>query len=275
MPGPIDVSSLADGTVFGPHGAAIAALLLLRLTGVVWVAPLFSGQAIPNAIKVAVLVLLTALMWPAAAAAAANGTPRVDAATIVTELCLGLTLGLGAAIFVAAAESAGDMLAVQMGLSGANVVDPMTRTQLPVLGQLLGLFATMLILSTGGHLAILSALRDSLDVVPLGGPVDARQGALAVVGLGATLLSLGLRFAAPVVAAMMMSNAALGVLARTVPQLNVLMVAFPVQIGVGLFVLAATLPLVATAFGAWPDRYGSLVSQLLRAFVPVAAGGGL
>jgi flagellar biosynthetic protein FliR len=275
MPAPVDMTTLADWTVFGPHGAAVAALLLLRLTGLIWVAPLFSAHAIPNTIKVTVLVLLTGLLWPAAmaAAGAAGGTPRVDAASMVTELCLGLTMGLGAAVFVAAAESAGDMLAVQMGLSGANVVDPMSRTQLPVLGQMLGLFATMLILSTGGHLAILSALRDSLDVLPLGGPVDGRQGALAVVGLGASLLSMGLRFAAPVVAAMMMSNAALGVLARTVPQLNVLMVEFPVQIGVGLFVLAATLPLVATAFGAWPNTYGSVVSGLVRAFLP--AGGGL
>ncbi len=265
MPAPIDVQTLGDWTVFGPHGAAIAALLLLRLTGLIWVAPLFSGQAIPNTIKAAVLVLLTALMWPAAAAASAAVAPRVDAASVVTELCLGLTLGLGAAIFVAAAESAGDMLAVQMGLSGANVVDPMSRTQLPVLGHLMGLFATMLILATGGHLAILTALRGSLDVVPLGGAVDFRQGALAVVGLGTTLLSLGLQFAAPVVAAMMMSNAALGVLARTVPQLNVLMVAFPVQIGVGLFVLAATLPLIATAFS-----YLARAVRLRR--VPAPAG---
>jgi flagellar biosynthetic protein FliR len=277
MPEPIDVSTLADWTIFGPHGAAVAALLLLRLTGLVWIAPLFSAHAIPNKVKVVVLVLLTGLLWPAAsaAAAAAGVTPQVGAGSIVTELCLGLTLGLGAAIFVAAAESAGDMLAVQMGLSGANVVDPTSHTQLPVLGHFLGLVATMLLLSTGGHLAILQALRDSLDVIPLGGPVDGRQGALAVVGLGANMLSLGLRFAAPVVAAMMMSNAALGVLARTVPQLNVLMVAFPVQIGVGLFVLAATLPLMATAFGAWPDSYGSVVSRLLRAFVPVPVGGGL
>lgn len=270
---PIDVSTLADWTVFGPHGAAIAALLLFRLTGLVWIAPVFSAQVIPNSIKVAVLVLLTGLMWPMAAASSA-AVPRVNAAAIVTELCLGLSLGLGAAIFVAAAESAGDMLAVQMGLSGANVVDPMSRTQLPVLGHLLGLFATLLILSTDGHLAILSALRASLDVVPLGGPIDVREGALAVVGLGATLLSLGLRFAAPVVAAMMMSNVALGVLARTVPQLNILMVAFPVQIGVGLFVLAAALPLVATAFGAWPEHYGSVVSHLMGAFAPAAGGGG-
>ena len=62
----------------------------------------------------------------------------------------------------------------------------------------------------------------------------------------------------------MMGNATLGILARTVPQLNVLMVAFPVQIALGLFVLAATLPLMATGFTAWPDTYGELAGGLLR-----------
>ena len=70
---------------------------------------------------------------------------------------------------------------------------------------------------------------------------------------------------------MVMGNATLGILARTVPQLNVLMVAFPVQIALGLFMLAATLPLVATSFSGWPDRYADLAGSLLSAF---ADGGG-
>jgi len=195
----------------------------------------------------------------------------VTMATVVAELCVGLTLGLGAAIFVGAAEAAGDMLAVQMGLSGANVVDPSSQTQLPVLGHLLGLFVTALILATGGHLVILATLHRSLELVPLGQPIDAAGGALVVVGLGGKLLVMGLQFAAPVMGAMVMGNAALGILARTVPQLNVLMVAFPMQIALGLFVLAAALPLMATMFSAWPDQYGGVASTLLQTF---AQGGG-
>lgn len=264
----LDLTGVVEPTWFNGAGAAVAALLLFRLTGLLWVAPVFSGKAIPTAIRTALVVVLTFLLWPAAAQASASGTVAVTAGTVLVELCVGLTLGLGAAIFVAAAESAGDMLAVQMGLSGANVVDPMSQTQLPVLGHLLGLFATTLILATGGHLVMLRALHGSLELVPLGEPVAFQQGAYAVVALGGRLLVLGLQFAAPVVAAMMMGNATLGILARTVPQLNVLMVAFPVQISVGLFVLAATLPLIATSFTSWPDTYASLAGDLLRSFVP-------
>jgi flagellar biosynthetic protein FliR len=250
------------------EGAPVAALLTLRLTGLLWVAPLFSGRAIPGGVRTALLAALALLLWPAAIGAPGAEGASVTAATVLSELGIGLALGLGAAVFVGAAESAGDMLAVQMGLSGANVVDPMSQTQVPVLGQFLGLFTTALILSTGGHLVILGALHRSLEILPPGAPVAVREGALAVVALGGTLLELGLRLAAPVVGAMMVGNVALGILARTVPQLNVLMVAFPVQIALGLVVLAATLPAMAALFADWPGLYGAQALELLEAMTP-------
>lgn len=250
-----------------PGGAAVAALLVFRLSALLWAAPLFSARTIPGRVRTALLVTLTLLLWPAAAA---GQGAAVNAATILSELGIGLMLGLGAAIFVGAAEAAGDMLAVQMGLSGANVVDPMSQTQLPVLGQLLGLLATTLLLASGGHLAILGALHRSLEVLPPGSRLDLGAGAMAAVALGGRLLELGLRLAAPVVAAMMVGNVALGILARTVPQLNILMVAFPVQIGLGLVVLALTLPAMAGAFSGWTQDYGSVAAALLDALTPEA-----
>lgn len=253
------------------EGAAVAALLALRLTGLLWVAPLFSGRAIPGGVRTALMASLVFLLWPSAWAAPGAAEASVNPVTVLSELAIGLALGLGAAMFVGAAESAGDMIAVQMGLSGANVVDPMSQTQLPVLGQLLGLFATALILSTDGHLVILGALHRSLEILPPGRPVAVQEGAWAMVALGGSLLELGLRLAAPVVGAMMVGNVALGVLARTVPQLNVLMVAFPVQIGLGLVVLAAALPAMAGLFADWPARYGAVAAELLEALRPAGS----
>lgn len=297
------VATLWSGfDLFTPSGRAAAALLLLRISGVMWTAPLFSSKVMPMSVKAALTVLLVALLLPVAeagsnawsaqamasgaasapagaqamasgaAATSADLVARFTVATAVTEVLIGMILGLGAAIFVAAGESAGDMLAVQMGLSGANVLDPMSQTQMPVLGQFLGLFVLALILSVGGHLVILGALADTLRLLPVGAPVDLAGGPLAALRLGGALLLMGVRFAAPVVAAMMIGNAALGVLARTVPQLNVLTVAFPVQIGLGLVVLGASLPLIAGALGGFGDAYLSLTSDLMGRLAPGAAG---
>lgn len=251
--------------IFSPEGASAAALIAMRVTGLVWVAPVLSARSVPAAAKTALSVLLVIVLWPVVAV---ETRVEVNVLTILSELLIGVTLGLAAAIFIAAAESAGDMLAVQMGLSGANVVDPMSSTQMPVIGQFLGLFVTALIVGVGGHVMILRTLGSSLGELPLGAPIEIGEGVMGVVGLGSQLLWLGLRFAAPVIAAMMIGNAALGVLGRTVPQINLLVVAFPVQISIGLFVLSVSLPLIAGAFTGWSEDYSGLARDLIAALVP-------
>lgn len=250
---------------FSPEGATVAALVALRITALIWIAPVFSSRTVPATVKTGITMLLVVVLWPTAMSAAGPAA-EVSAPAILSELLLGLTLGLAAGIFIAAAEAAGDMLAVQMGLSGANVLNPMSSTQMPVLGQFLGLFATALILAGGGHVIIIHTLGASLEVLPPGGPLELELGLTEVLRLGSTMLWLGLRFAGPVIAAIMISNVALGILARTVPQLNLLMVAFPIQIGVGLFVLAATLPVLADSFGDWPGVYQGMAGGLLDSF---------
>jgi flagellar biosynthesis protein FliR len=261
------LGALSALDLFTPHGASVTALVTLRVTGVVWIAPVFSARTLPQTYKAAITVLLVAAVWPIAMGA--DAPVSITVSGVFSEMVVGLTVGIGAAIFIAAAGAAGDMLAVQMGLSGANVLDPMSQTQMPVLGHFMSLFVTSLILATGGHLVIIEALAASHAVIPTGEVINL-NGILGVVGLGSTLLWMGLRMAAPIIAAMLLATVALGVLARTVPQLNVLMVAFPVQIGVGLFVLAATLPLIASAFTDWGNDYGVGVSGLLDGLTPSA-----
>lgn len=249
-------------TLFTPEQTTVAGLLVFRLTGLVWTAPLFSARTLAARVKVALTGLLAILLYPAAIAAAPAGI-EFSAQTVVAELVVGITLGIGAAIFVGAAEAAGDMVAVQMGLSGANVLDPNSATQMPVLGQFMGLFVLALILGVGGHIVILEALAASLERVPSGSVVGLNAGVEAVLALGANLFALGVRFAAPMVAALLISNVALGVMARTTPQLNVLMVAFPIQIAVGLFMLAVTLPMLAGFFSGFNGVYEGVAVDLL------------
>ena len=126
--------------IFTPGGATVAGLTAIRISGVMWTAPVLSARSLTPQLKSALLLLLVILMWPAAMAT--SGAVQFSASAVLAEALIGLTLGLGAAIFVGAAESAGDMLAVQMGLSGANVVNPMSQTMMPILGQFLGLFVS-------------------------------------------------------------------------------------------------------------------------------------
>ncbi|HUE96615.1 MAG TPA: flagellar biosynthetic protein FliR, partial [Longimicrobiaceae bacterium] len=109
------------------------------------------------------------------------------------------------------------------------------------------------------------------SLLPIGRPLDVGAGMMTMAGWGTTLFLLGTRFAAPVIATVLLANVAIAVLGRAAPQLNVLAVAFPIQIGLGLLVLSASIPLVGTFFSTWTTTYDGMLGQLLGSFAP--AGG--
>lgn len=253
---------------FSPGTLATAALLAARVGGVLLVAPVFSGRPVPHMLRAALLVGFTVLLLPiglAGVTADAAAAPAVTPATIVAETLVGFAVGLGAAVLVGAAEVAGDLLSLHMGLSGATLLDPMTQRSVPLLSEFTRFFAVAVLLSLDGHLLMLEALAATVEWAPVGGTVDGAAGAWAMVSLGSRLFVNGLQFAAPVTAAVLVSNVALGILARAVPQMNMLMVAFPIQIGIGLLTLGVALPLIGTTFLAWPSAYEGMVTRILDA----------
>lgn len=238
-------------------GLGGAALVAMRISGLVLIAPLFSSRTIPAPIKIGIILALTVLLLPTA------GPAQAGLGSMAGELLVGVVIGLGAAVLVAAAEFAGDLLATQTGLSGASTLDPLNQSTLPVLGQFTQLFMLMLILAADGHHLMLQALSESFHVIALGSGVDLQSGLPGVLGVGTVLFARGLQFASPVIAAIVLTNVGLGILARTVPQLNVLMVAFPVQIAVGLTTLGLALPFIAAGQADWPSGYVSWVRSAL------------
>jgi len=249
--------------------ASLTVLVLLsaRVGGLMLVAPIFSSKQVPTKIKVGLIVLLAILLQPVAHGALAVD-PVLTPATFLTELVTGFGIGLGAAIIVGAAEFAGDLMGVQIGLSGAAVLDPTNGSSQNVLGQFTSLFAATLLLAVNGHLVMIDALARSFRVVPVGAEMHA-AGLWPMARDGATLFALGLQFAAPVVAMVLVGHTALAVLSRAAPQLNVLSVAFPIHIGVGLFALAASVPILGAFFNGWESGYATTLTGYL---VPLAHG---
>lgn len=238
------------------------ALASFRVGGLMVIAPIWSSRTVPAAVRASITILLVLLLLPVI-----DASPRpetVGVASFVAEWVVGVGIGLGAAALLAGVELAGEVLAVETGLSGASVLDPLSGQGTNALGQFLTLIVTLLLLVTGGHLVMLEALADSFGVVPLGGSLDVSGGALELVRMGGLVFSGGLQFAAPVVVAVSVGYVALGVLARTSPQLNMLAVAFPLQIGLGLIVLGGVLPYALTFFGAWPEHIDMLAERFLQ-----------
>jgi flagellar biosynthetic protein FliR len=253
--------------LFAPGVPQALALLALRVGGLLLVAPAFSARSVPVKVRTGLLLLFTLLLSAPAVAAARGALPslQVTPAAFLAESLVGFAVGFGAAVLVGAVETAGDLMSTTVGLSGASLLDPLSGASSTVLAQFAQLFAVTVLLSVGGHLVMLDALAESVRAVPLGAAVDVPAGLAALVAGGAVLFTLGVKFAAPVVAAAMIGNVALAVLTRVAPALNVFTVAFPLQIGLGLAASVAAFAGIATWLTGWPAHLAGTVGQFVAA----------
>jgi flagellar biosynthetic protein FliR len=227
----------------------IAALLwpLTRILGLIAAAPLFGNTAVPVSIKVSLGVLLAAIMAPAIPALpAADPMSMAGFLILVQELLVGLALGFSMRIVFAAIEMAGELSSLTMGLGFASFFDPMTAGRSSAVSQFLTLVATMAFLAANAHLVLLQALAESFITLPVSSTPISVGAPLELARWGARIFSAGLQLSLPIVAALLITNVALGILTRAAPQLNIFGIGFPVSLGVGLLVLSLTLPYLGT-----------------------------
>lgn len=248
--------------------AIVAALVLFRVSGLLLVAPVLGSRPVPISVRAAFGLLLVAVSLPAALPPPA---PAAGLGALLGEMVVGLGIGLGALTLVAGVELAGELLGIQTGLSSATALDPLSGHGSAALNQLLQMLVVLMMLVTDGHLYMIEALARSFAVVPVGTLADLETGLLEAVRTAGLLFAHGLQFAAPIVVASLLGYVALGALSRAAPQLNVLAVAFPLQIGLGLLALAILLPLMSGGYAMWPARLATLVERFIAALVTGSA----
>ncbi len=246
-----------------------ALLVLARVSALVMTAPLFGHALLPTRVRLGIAVAMTAVLTslvPPPAEAPANLTALGLA--VVMEVALGGILGAVAQFAFAGAQLGGQLAGVQMGFGFATLIDPQSQAQVTVVAELQQLLVLLLFLSLDMHHVLLAALVDSFRAAPLGAVVLGGAGLHQAVAMAGDLFVLGLRVAAPVMLVLLLANMGLGVIARTVPQLNVFVVGFPVNVGLGLFVMGAALPftvrLLANRFDGLEPALGSLVQGLMH-----------
>jgi flagellar biosynthetic protein FliR len=249
--------------LFAPGSAQTLVLLSARVGGLVLVAPVFSTKAVPTSVRTVLIILLTVLMQPMALAQATS-VPQITPATFLGETLVGLALGIGAAILIGAASLAGDLMGTTIGLSGAAVFNPMSNTQENVLGQFASLFAVAMLLALDAHIVMIDAVARSVRVIPVGSALSP-EGIHQLVKSAGMIFALGLQFAAPVIAAVLIANTSLAILGRAAPALNILSIAFPIQIGIGLVGLAASIPFIGSFYRGWSGIYMTTMDRVLAA----------
>ena len=229
--------------------AWIAGLLwpLTRILGLVAAAPLFGHASVPNQVKVLLGVLLALIIAPTVPA-----VPAVDPMSwaglliLVQELLIGLAMGFAMRLVFAAIEYAGELASNVMGFSFASFFDPTTQGRSAAISQFLSMVATMAFLAVNAHLVLLAALSESFTSLPISSSPISLAAPLELARLGSRIFSAGLQLSLPIIAALLITNVALGILTRAAPQLNIFGIGFPITLGVGMLTLSVALPYLNT-----------------------------
>ena len=215
---------------------------LARILAMIASSPILGNRQVTTRVKVGLSVLLTIIVaptigdMPAVAIGSAQGL-----LIIIQQIIIGIAMGFTMRLIFTAVEMAGELIGLQIGLGFASFYDPINATHSIVIAQWLGVIMILAFLSMNGHLLMLAALVESFHTLPIGNMMSDKA-FYGVVSWGASIFAYALQISLPVLAALLITNIALGILTRAAPQLNLFAVGFPLTLAIGFFVLALSIP---------------------------------
>ena len=218
-------------------------LVLVRITGMFFLSPIFGRRNIPNYFKVGFCFILTMLI--------ANTLPVPDLVQyqsltsymilIAKELLVGLMLGFISYLIFSSIYIAGQMIDMRIGFGMVNVFDPLTSAQVPVTADFYVVLATLFMLVTDSHHLLIQAIIDSYKILPLGTVNFGNDVVKQLVSLFYHTFLIGFKIAAPITVAIMITDVALGIISKAMPQMNVFMLGMPVKVVLGLILIMLTI----------------------------------
>ncbi|GGH94432.1 flagellar biosynthetic protein FliR [Pseudomonas fluvialis] len=227
--------ALSDAQIGG--WVASFLLPLFRIAALLMVMPVIGTQLVPVRVRMYLALAFTLVLMPVLPA-----MPQIDALSlqgwlwIGQEVLVGALLGFSLQLFFHAFVVAGQMIAMQMGLGFASMVDPANGISVAVLGQFLLMLVTLLFLAMNGHLVVFEVLAESFVTLPVGSGLLLDH-YLAIAGRLGWVLGAGLLLALPAITALLVVNIAFGVMTRAAPQLNIFAIGFPLTLVLGLVIV--------------------------------------
>ena len=161
---------------------------------------------------------------------------------LAQQVVIGASMGVSVRIVFSSIEMAGDLIGLQMGLGFAVFYSPNTNANLPVVAQIFGVYALLVLLAMNGHLMIIDILARTFHLLPIQDGMGQGINTAGLMAKAATIFSYGVLLALPLVVTLFIVNLALGILTRAAPQLNLFAIGFPLTLGLGIFLLGVAMP---------------------------------
>ncbi|MEX2462219.1 MAG: flagellar biosynthetic protein FliR [Paenibacillaceae bacterium] len=233
-------------------------LIFCRITAFFIVAPVFSAKNVPNHFKIGLSFFVTLIAFSTIEQSSMI-FDGVYVVALMKEIVIGLLLGFVGYLFFTVVQISGSFIDMQMGFSMANIIDPMTGTQSPILGNLKFMLAVLLFITFNGDHYFIHAIVDSYTWVPLSNDAFAHiyngQVSEFLLQSFVTVFRLAFQMAAPMIAALFLVDVGLGILARTAPQFNIFVIGMPLKVLVGFILLTLI-------FSSFLNLYSELFSLM-------------
>lgn len=228
-----------------------AFLIFVRVSSMIMTAPFFSSAAFPAQVKIFFALITSILLYPVIPAQ--NVMVATDsgffflATAIILEVLVGVALGLVGQLIFAGLELAGRLISLKIALAFASVVDAMTQQQSSYISNLFSMLAVLIFLSIDGEKMYINALVKSFDVLPL------NQANIELIGpymleVATYLFVIGVQITSPFLIVLFLLDLSLAIFARIMPQANIMFIALPLKLGVGMILLILVIPYLPVAF---------------------------
>ncbi|KUO70105.1 MAG: flagellar biosynthetic protein FliR [Desulfosporosinus sp. BRH_c37] len=218
-------------------------LILSRWAGMIMLAPVFGARGVPGFVRLGLAASITVIVYPMISAA----KPSIPIellpyiAVVIKEVLVGLVIGFVIYTMTSILQGAGQLIDFQMGFTMGAAIDPVYGIQSPMMGNFQMVLATMLLLATNSHHYLIAAMLKSYAYIPIN-PSNPPGNFSFYAQLMANVFALAIQLAMPVFGALLVSDVGVGLLSRTVPQLNIFSIVFPVKIIFGFIILFLAIP---------------------------------
>jgi flagellar biosynthesis protein FliR len=240
-------------------------IIFVRVITVLSVAPIFNNEVIPTQVRIAISLFFSFTLFPLLR----NQMPHINldilsfVVVVVLEVIVGVMIGFMINLIFLAMQIAGELMGFDLGLNVATIYDPDTGSN-PVLGKFFYYISLLIFLLLNGHHFIIDAIKISYESVPISGFILSNDLIEKVIKISSVIFIVAIKIAAPVLISLFLTNIALGIMARVVPQMNIFVIGFPLKIGVGLLIISAIMPFVFVIFKKLLNTFEFSIVELIR-----------
>ena len=246
-------------------------LVLTRTSGIFFISPFLGSMNITYRVRAVVAVMVALILFPVVLKQYVIQTPATIAMftfTVAKELFIGWLIGLVGYIVLTAVNTAGKIMDMQVGFAVVNMMDPTTQQQTGLIGTFLYNLTILYFVITNGHHVILSALTESFRIIPLSSMVWNTSLPELITDLTAGVWLNGMKIAMPITFAILLTNVGMGILARTMPQMNIFVVGIPMHLMIGTTMLSMILPFYFLFLDVMFNEIYANLSIALKALAP-------